>query len=65
MLDEIEQRLLPPVQVVEHADERLLLRFLLEQLAEAPGDLVRRCAHLRFPEQRAQRRGRIALGQHL
>ena len=49
MLDQIEQRLLCPVQVVEHADERALPRLLLEQLAEAPRDLVCRGRGLASP----------------
>src|SRR6266508_5899387 len=40
MLDEIEQRLLRPVQVVEYADERALLRRLLEKLSERPRNFV-------------------------
>jgi hypothetical protein len=40
--DEIEQRLFCPVQVVEHAHERMLLRVVLEELAESPCDLLGR-----------------------
>ena len=39
MLDQVEERLLAPLDVVEHDDER---RLLLEQLAERPADLLRR-----------------------
>ena len=38
MLDQVEERLLAPLDVVEHDDER---RLLLEQLPERPGDLLR------------------------
>ena len=39
MLDQVEERLLAPLDVVEHDDER---RLLLEQLPERPRDLLRR-----------------------
>ena len=39
MLDEIEKRLLAPLNVVEQHHDR---RLLFEELAERPGDLVRR-----------------------
>src|SRR5262245_60298397 len=61
VLDEIEQRLLGPVQVVEDADERLRLRLLLEQLAKAPGDLLGARGKLRLAEQRPQWPRRVAL----
>ena len=35
MLDQVEQRLLGPVDVVEHGDERALAGELLEQLRVA------------------------------
>jgi hypothetical protein len=63
VLDEIEQCLLGPVQIVEHAHHRTLLRVLLDELAEAPGDLLRRRRGLRLAEQRAKRHGRNALRQ--
>ena len=58
MLDQVEERLLAPLDVVEHDHER---RLLLEQLAERPGDLLRRRPRLRLAQQRADRRrgGRI------
>ena len=69
MLDQVEERLLTPLNVVKQKDER---RLLLEQLAEGPGDLLRRRRRLRLPQQRADRRrgGRIGrqraqLLQHL
>ena len=56
MLDQVEERLLAPLNVVEQDDER---RLLLEQLAERPGDLLRRGAPVGLAEQRAKgRRGR-------
>ena len=51
-LDEIEERLLAPLDVVEHHDER---RLLLEQLAEGPRDLVAARPDLRLPQERADR----------
>ena len=46
VLDEVEERLLAPLDVVEDADER---RLLLEQLAEGPGDLLGRRRPRRLP----------------
>ena len=54
-LDEIEERLLAPLDVVEDDDQR---RLLLEQLAERPGDLVSARCDVRLTEQRADRRRR-------
>ena len=69
MLDQVEERLLAPLNVVEDKDERGLL---LEQLAERPGDLLRRRPRLRLPQERADRRRggrirgrRVELLQHL
>ena len=42
MLDEVEEDVLTPLDVVEDDDERLLGRYRLEQLAERPRDLVGR-----------------------
>ena len=55
VLDQVEERLLSPLNVVEDADERFSLRLLLEQLAERPGDLLGRGALLSLPEQGAER----------
>ncbi len=52
-LDEVEERLLTPLQVVEANDERGLL---LEQLAERPRDLVRARLALALAEQGSDRR---------
>ena len=41
VVDEVEERRLGPVQVVEHDHERLRLREVLEQLPRGPRDLVR------------------------
>ena len=49
LLDEVEERLLAPLDVVEHDHER---RRLLEQLAERPRDLVGRGRRVPLPEQR-------------
>ena len=40
MLDQLEQRLLRPVNVFEYEHERLLLRHSLRPLARGPGDLL-------------------------
>ena len=58
-LDEVEERLLAPLQVVEADDER---RLLLEQLAERPGDLVRARRTVALAEQRPQRGRRLLVG---
>ena len=42
VLDQVEERLLAPLDVVEDDDERPLRRGLLQRLAEGPGDLLRR-----------------------
>jgi len=41
VLNEIEQRFLRPVNVLEHENERLLLRKRLEELAVGPEGLLR------------------------
>ena len=58
-LDEVEERLLAPLQVVEADDER---RLLLEQLAERPGDLVRARRTVALAEQRSHRGGGLLVG---
>ena len=50
VLDELEERLLPPLDVVEDANEWLLGRPGLEQLAERPRDLVRGGGHVSLAE---------------
>ena len=60
MLDEVEERRRGPVQVVEHADDRTILRLLFDQLAKAPGDLLCGGRQLGLSEQRPERRGSIA-----
>ena len=55
MLDQVEEGLLSPVDVVEHTDERSALGLLLEQLAEGPGDLLGRRALVRLSEQGLER----------
>ena len=54
LLDEVEEGLLAPVDVVEHADDGLLGGRRLEQLAHRPGDLLGRARRVRRPEQPAQ-----------
>ena len=41
VLDQVEERLLAPLDVVEDDDQRPLRRCVLERLAERPGDLLR------------------------
>jgi hypothetical protein len=54
VLDQVEKRLLSPLEVVEDAGER---GVLLEQSAEGPGDLLGGGSLVRLAEQRAQRSG--------
>ena len=51
VLDQVEEGLLRPVEVVEDADKRCLL---LEQLAEGPGDLLGRGPLIRLAQQGAE-----------
>ena len=55
VLDQVEERLLAPVDIVEDDRQWVLGRRLLERLADGPGDLLRRRLLLRLPEQRADR----------
>ena len=60
MLEQVEEGLLPPLDVVEDRDQRSLL---FEQLADRPGDLLGRGGHVRLAEQRTDRRsGRLVRG---
>ena len=56
MLDQIDERLLAPLEVVEDDDEWDVQRRLLEQLPVGPGDLLRARRRLRAAEQRPNRR---------
>ena len=51
VLDQVEERLLAPLDVVEDDDERPLGGSVLQRLAEGPGDLLRRCRSLALAEQ--------------
>ena len=57
VLEEIEEDVLSPLDVVEDRDERRLGRHSLEQLAERPRDLVRR-SYAGLLEERVERLGR-------
>ena len=57
MLDEIEEGLLAPVQVVEHAEEWPGVRGRLDRLPERPGDLLARGCKRLLAEQRTDGRG--------
>ena len=46
VLDQLEQRLLGPVDVLEDEDDRLRLGELLDERAGGPGDLLRRAVAL-------------------
>ena len=48
VLDQVEERLLAPLDVVEHDHQRPLCRGVLQRLAERPGDLLRRRRRLRL-----------------
>src|SRR5579864_8857592 len=50
VLDELDERRLAPLHVVEHDYERLLVRARLEQLAYRPADLLGHRRHLRLTE---------------
>ena len=54
-LDQIEERLVAPLEVVEDHDQR---RLLLEQLPERPGDLVPARPDVRLAQERPDRRRR-------
>ena len=41
MLDQVEKRLLSPVDIVEHHHQWLTLRLLLQEQPEGPGNLIR------------------------
>ena len=57
--DEIDERVLGPLDVVEHGDERSLL---FEQLAKRPGDLLGARCLVALAEQGADRRGGDGVG---
>src|SRR6266540_3829419 len=66
MLDQIEERPLSPVNVLEDDDHGPPQGLLLEQLAERPGDLLRARPRFSLAEQRADRSGsRGGGGQHV
>ena len=56
MLDQVAKRLLAPLDVVEHDDERLFRGGMLQGLAKGPGDLLGRGRRVALAEQRADRR---------
>ena len=62
MLDQIQERLLAPVHVVEDADDRRLGGDGLELLAERPGDLVAGRDQLLAGGQGTSRRGGDRVG---
>ena len=61
VLDQVEEGLFGPLQVVEDANQRRLACALLEQLTEAPGDLLGRRGLLDLAEQRTERARCIGL----
>ena len=66
VLDQVEERLLAPLDVVEHDHQRLLCRGVLQRLAERPCDLLRRRRRLRLAQQRADRhRCGLVCGPHV
>ena len=60
MLDQIEKGLFAPLNVVEQHDDR---RLLFQELAERPGDLVRRGPFVAAEERTDRRRSRRVGGQ--
>ena len=66
VLDQVEERLLTPLDVVEDDHERLPCRGLLQRLAKGPGDLLRCRRRLRLAQQRTDRhRGGLICGPHV
>jgi hypothetical protein len=60
-LDELQECLLPPLNVVEDGDQRGLL---LKQLADGPGDFLSRCwSGFRLTEERGDGRGCYRVGR--
>ncbi len=59
MLDQVEERVLAPLDVVDEDDER---RLLAEELPERPGDLLHRRRLFALAEQRADGRGGRRVG---
>ena len=57
VLDQVAERPLAPLDVVEDDDQRPLRRSLLQGLAESPGDLLGRCRGLALAEERVDRGG--------
>ena len=55
LLDQVQERFLAPLEIVEEDHERALCRRLRENLADRPGDLVGRCGRVRLAEERADR----------
>ena len=63
MLDQVEERRLTPVEVVEEDDERALRGGLLEELANRPRDLLRGRRRLGLAEERGDRVRRLERGR--
>ena len=59
-LDEVEERVRAPMDVVEHADDRGLLE---EELAERPGDLLGARGDRRLADEGPERRGGDRIGR--
>src|SRR5215831_2980329 len=60
MFEQLEKGLLAPLDIVEDHDHGSVL---FEQLAESPGDLLRRCPHRALSDQRADRDSRSWVGR--
>ena len=61
LLDQVQERFLAPLEIVEENHERALCRRLRQHLADGPGDLVSRRGRVRLAEERAdcRRRGLV------
>ena len=62
VLDEIEERRLRPVEILEHDDERTLSRELLEELAGRPEELLHRKLLRREPDHRRDSSKHVVVG---
>jgi len=63
VLDQVEERLLAPLDVVKHDHQRPLRRGVLQGLAEGPRDLLGRGSCVALAEERADRHSGGLLGR--
>jgi hypothetical protein len=63
VLDQVEERVLAPLDVVEHDREWTVRRRLLERLADRPRDVLRRRVRVRLPQERPYGRSSRLVGR--